>query len=407
MDELNSTYQVPGFTTFIIGLVVLIIGDFICSQVNLLKKLSVPGPVVGGLLVSLLVLLIELYFNIRIDFATQLRDILILLFFVSLGFTARLRELKAGGKPLMIICAVTVLLLALQNVVGIGVAVAWGAHPFYGLLAGSISFVGGPGTALAWGKEAAELGLKNAELVGVSAATFAVAIGALVAGPIVTSIINKHQLKSDTILPESIEKNTIIPEIASAATNASIIKTMLLIAVAVWLGNQLNIYAQYYQILLPGFLCSLLAGMVITNIADMRRVQLPIVLTNRVGDLSLQIFLSISLMSLKLSAIGNIIVPLVVVVILQVAFCAAIAYFVLFRALGKNYEAAVTTGGFLGFAISSMPIAMATMEQLSKRFGPAPRAILLITLAGSFFVDLANAIIVKGFASLLPAISPM
>lgn len=406
MDELNSTYQVPGFTTFIIGLVVLITGDFVCSRVLFLKKLSVPGPVVGGLLVSLLVLLIELYFNIRIDFATQLRDILILLFFVSLGFTARLRELKTGGKPLMIICAVTVLLLVLQNVVGIGVAVAWGKHPFYGLLAGSISFVGGPGTALAWGKEAEAMGLVGSELVGVSAATFAVAIGALVSGPIVTSIINKHHLKSDEILSEISETKTNSSVESRAASNASIISTMLLLAIAVWLGNQLNSFAQSKEVLLPGFLCSLMAGMVITNIADMRKIQLPVQLTNRVGDLSLQIFLAISLMSLKLSAIGNIIIPLVIVVILQVALCAAVAYFVLFKALGKNYDAAVTTGGFLGFAISSMPIAMATMEKVTQRFGPAPRAILLITLAGSFFVDLANAIIVKGFAAMMPGITP-
>lgn len=406
MEETITFYAVPGFITFIIGLVALIAGDTICSRVALLKRLSIPGPVLGGLLVALMVVILELTSGIKIDFATNLRDLLILLFFVSLGFTAKLSELKTGGKPLFIICLVTVALLVLQNLAGIGVAMVWGAHPFYGLLAGSISFVGGPGTALAWGKEAGALGLKGAELVGVSAATFAVAIGALISGPVVTWIIKRHQLKSSEAQSNLMNTGAETVNVIHAADSKSLIRTMLLLAVAVWLGNQLNAFAQSREILLPGFLCSLLAGMVITNIADIRHIKLPMELTGKAGDISLQIFLAISLMSLKLSSIGNIILPLAIVVVIQVLLSAAVTYFILFRALGKDYDAAVVAGGFLGFAISSMPIAMATMEQVTKRFGPAPRAILLITLAGSFFVDLANAIIVKGFAALLPAIAP-
>ena len=403
MSDVTTTINVSGFITFIIGLIALIAGDFFCDRVNLLKKLSIPSSVAGGLLVSLLVVIIENIFDINIIFATGLRDILILLFFVSLGFTARLSELKTGGKPLFFICAVTVLLLALQNIVGIGVALIWGAHPYYGLLAGSISFVGGPGTAMAWAKEMSEMGLKGAELVGVSAATFAVAIGAIVSGPVVTWIISRHHLHGNA---DELETTFIPVKENRQLTTSKLLSTMLLISIAIWLGNQLNVFSQSNNILLPGFLCSLLAGMVITNVADIRKIKMPVELTNRFGDLSLQIFLSISMMSLKLSAIGEILTPLIIVVVLQVIMSIAVAYFILFRLLGKNYDAAVITGGFLGFAISSMPIAMATMEQITKKFGPSPRAILLITLAGSFFVDLANAIIVKGFASFIPEITP-
>lgn len=399
-----ATYIVPEFITLIIGLTVLIGGEFICSHISLLKRLSIPPPVVGGLVTSLIVSIIEVSAGIKIEFGTQLRDVLILLFFVSLGFTAKLKALRSGGKPLVLICLITILLLVLQNIVGIGVALARGAHPFYGLLAGSVSFVGGPGTALAWASEASTMGLKGAELVAISSATFAVAIGALVSGPIVTWIVNRHQLKpEDSARISGITNNDSIQQ---AASSSSIIKTILIVAIAVWIGNQLNAYAQSKAVLLPGFLCSLLAGMFITNIADLRKIKMPVQLIDRIGDVALQIFLVISLMSLKLSAIGVILVPLAIVVILQVVLSVAIAYFVLFRALGKNYEAAVTVGGFLGFAISSMPVAMATMEQVTRRYGSAPKAILLITLAGSFFVDLANAFIVKGFAALLPAITP-
>jgi len=400
------TYSVPELMTLIIGLLALVLGEFVCTRTSSVRKLSIPAPVVGGILTSLVVSIVEVVAGIKIDFATQLRDVLILLFFVSLGFTAKLGALRSGGRPLFYICVVTVLLLAMQNLVGIGVALAWGAHPYYGLLAGSISFVGGPGTALAWAKEASAMGLQGAELVAVSAATFAVSIGAVVSGPIVTWIVDRHKLRSDMDSPNGSATQHVKKNVQPAASSSSLIATFLIIALAVWLGNQLNSYAQLMNLLLPGFLCSLLAGMLITNLADVRRISMPLDITDRVGDLALQVFLAISLMSLKLSAIGTIIVPLAIVVLLQVVLSAGIAYLVLFRALGRDYDAAVATGGFLGFAVSSMPVAMATMEQIAKRYGAAPRAILLITLAGSFFVDLANAIIVKGFVALLPWFTP-
>ncbi len=397
------TFEVPEFITLIISFLVLVSGEYLCNSIKILKKAAIPSPVVGGILASIIVSIIEVSLGIQINFATQIRDVLILLFFVSLGFSAKFSALRTGGKPLLYICLITVVLLVLQNLVGIGVALLRGAHPYYGLLAGSISFVGGPGTAMAWAKEASALGLKGAELVAISAATFAVSIGAIVAGPIVSWIIRKHNLHSEASEEPANENKTTTQQVASTS---SIIKTFLIISIAIWLGNQLNSYASGMNILLPGFLCSLLAGMAITNLADARKKPVPNELIDRVGDLALQIFLAMSLMSLKLSAIGVIIVPIAIVVVLQVILSAAVAYFLLFRALGKNYDAAVASGGFIGFAVSSMPVAMATMEQITKRFGPAPRAILLITLAGSFFVDLANTFIVKLFISFLPAITP-
>ncbi len=399
-----TVYSVPEFITLIIALLTLITGDFLCDRVSFLKKASIPSAVVGGILISILVSLSESFFNIRIDFATRLRDILILLFFVSLGITAKFSSLRTGGKPLLYICIVTVILLVLQNLAGIGVALARGAHPFYGLLAGSVSFVGGPGTAMAWAKEASKLGLNGAELVAISAATFAVSVGAIISGPIVTWIIKRHKLHSEKSSNE-IKPVTGDAEIKPAASTSLLIRTLLIMSVAIWLGNQLNAFAIEMKMILPGFLCSLLAGMLITNVADLKKLPMPTDITDRIGDLALQIFLVISLMSLKLSALGTIILPIAVIVILQVLLAASVAYYLLFRLLGKDYDAAVACGGFIGYSVSSMPVAMATMEQITKRYGPSPKAILLITLVGSFFVDLANTFIVKGFVSVLPEIT--
>src|SRR5476651_778487 len=180
--------------TLIIGIAALMLGRYIRRSIPFLKRIDVPDAVVGASIVAVLCLLAEVLTGIKITFGAQLRDILLLVFFTTIGLSAKLAALRNGGRPLFILCAVTVLLLVLQNAAGIGVAMAWGAHPAYGLLAGSLSFVGGPGTALAWAKEMSAAGLKNAELVGVGSATLAVITGALVAGPVAGWIVAHHKL---------------------------------------------------------------------------------------------------------------------------------------------------------------------------------------------------------------------
>jgi ESS family glutamate:Na+ symporter len=177
-------------------------------------------------------------------------------------------------------------------------------------------------------------------------------------------------------------------------------QAFLLIFVAVAAGDWLNQWARHVGLVLPGFLTAMLAGVVITNVADASAVRLDVAPIERNGEMALQVFLAISLMSLQLWAIGHAIPPLLTNVVAQVVATTAVAVLVLFPLLGRDYDAAVACGGFLGFGLSSMPVAMATMDQVTSRFGPAPRAFLLITLAGSFFVDLANALIVKVFLTL-------
>lgn len=403
--SIMTEYQPSELITLIAALISLEIGAIIQSKVKVFNQLAIPSPIIGGILVAILLALADSWFGIRISFATGLRDILILVFFVTLGLTAKLKSLRSGGKPLLIICLVTILLLVLQNIAGIAVAVVNGSHPFYGLLAGSASFVGGPGTALAWAKEAAAVGLKHTELVAISAATFAVSVGAFVSGPFVAWMVRRHNLSGELVrdeeklVEEAKQKETVYHPML-------VLRSILLISIAVLIGTLLNEYASEHGLLLPGFLCSLLAGMLLVNLGELKNISFPVQVNERLGDLSLQLFLAISMMSLKLVSISSILLPLAIFVTLQVILTCAIGYFVLFRKLGRDYDAAVTTGGFIGFAISSMPVAMATMDNISRKFGPSPKAVLLITLAGSFFVDLANSFIVKGFVTLLPLISP-
>src|SRR5471032_851474 len=190
----SGRIELGELATLIIGIGALLLGRYIRRSIPLLKRIDVPDAVVGASIVAVLCLLAEVLAGIKITFGAQLRDILLLVFFTTIGLSAKLAALRNGGRPLFILCAVTVLLLVLQNMAGIGVAMAWGAHPAYGLLAGSLSFVGGPGTVLTWAKEMSAAGLKNAELVGVGSATLALVVGALVAGPVTGWIIARHKL---------------------------------------------------------------------------------------------------------------------------------------------------------------------------------------------------------------------
>jgi ESS family glutamate:Na+ symporter len=180
-----------------------------------------------------------------------------------------------------------------------------------------------------------------------------------------------------------------------------IFRSFLFIMAAVLIGQTLNAWARGGGLVLPGFLTAMLAGVLITNLADLFGRKINFAPIERDGEFALQTFLVMFLMSLKLWTLGAAVVPLVVNVVLQVVVSAAIAYVVLFRLLGRDYDAAITVGGFLGFGLSSMTVGMASMDSVATRHGPSPKAFLLVTLAGSFFVDLANAFVVKGFL-LLP-----
>ena len=396
--------ELDELSTLIVGIIALEVGARVRQSVPFLRKIDMPNAVVGAMIVAVLVLLGQLFTDLNVTFGSRLRDALLLIFFTSIGLSAKLSALKAGGKPLLILCAVTVLALVAQNAGGTALAVALGAHPAYGVLVGSLSFVGGPGTAMAWAKELQAAGLENAPVVAVGAATLAVIAGALVSGPVTGFIIKRHKLRSALKPGETVTFAQPREEDAAPVEDPGqierLLASMLVIALAVLIGEKINDQARAAGLLLPGFLSAMLAGVLITNLADVFKYKLDFAPIEKGGALALQLFLVISLMATPLISVAVIIVPLALNVAIQVAVTVAIAYFVLFRLLGRDYDAAVASGGFLGFGLSSMPVAMATMDEVGRRYGPSPKAFLLITLAGSFFVDLANAFVAKGFLAL-------
>jgi ESS family glutamate:Na+ symporter len=390
--------------TLIIGMIALFVGRMLRKAIPLLGRIDMPNAVVGAMMVAVLVLLGQVFLGFDVAFGSRTRDALLLVFFTTIGLSAKFSALLKGGKPLVILCAVTVVALMLQNVSGTVFAMIWGAHPAYGVLAGSLSFVGGPGTALAWAKELEAAGLAGAQIVGVGAATLAVITGALVAGPVTGWIVRSHGLQGRAPSPEEVTFMETRPQQAAGEADPNQIESLLaslfVIAVALYAGERINVLARDAGIILPGFLSAMIAGVLITNLADVFRYRLDFAPIERGGAMALQLFLVTALMATPLISVAAILLPLAINVFIQVFVTVAIAYFVLFRLLGKDYDAAVASGGFLGFGLSSMPVAMATMDEIGRRYGPSPKAFLLVTLAGSFFVDLANAFVAKAFLAL-------
>lgn len=387
--------------TIVIAILALFVGRWLRKSIPVLSRMDMPNAVIGAAIVAVLVLIGQVYLNIDVAFGSRIRDALLLVFFTTIGLSAKLDALRAGGKPLLYLCLVTVLVLVAQNAGGAALAVMWGAHPAYGVLAGSLSFVGGPGTAMAWASQMESEGLTNAGVVGVGASTLAIVAGALVAGPITGWIVRHHHLQGSARPEDVTFADPVLtkPADPDAGSIERLLASILIIAVAVMLGDKINIAARAAGLVLPGFLSAMLAGVLITNLADLFRYKLDFAPIEKGGAVALQLFLVTALMATPLISVAAILVPLALNFVIQIVLTTAIAYFVLFRLLGRDYDAAVTVGGFLGFGLASMPVAMGTMDEVARRYGPSPKAFLLITLAGSFFVDLANAFVAKGFLS--------
>ncbi|QDT97032.1 sodium/glutamate symporter [Gimesia aquarii] len=385
--------------TLIISILVFSIGSLLHNQFRWLRKFNIPATVVGGILCSLIVVIIYVTTGREITFDLSLRDLLLLIFFSTIGLSAKLRTLADGGLALGLMLLISVVFLFLQNIAGISVAYLFGANPGYGLMAGSISFAGGFGTAISWGEVAREAGLNGATEAGIACATFGLIAGGLIGCPIAEYLIQKNNLTgSDEELDTTTDvdsKSSTIP-----VTLEGMLGTILALAICVSTGDIVNLWLQTKGLGLPGFLTALFVGIVLTNLLDLFQKDLNNNAIRLCSDISLELFLSMSLMSMQLWTLSSSVGPLLSVVFIQIILMSLVAYYIVFRVMGKNYDAAVMSGGFVGLGLGATPVAMANMNAIVIKYGASPKAFLVIPLLGAFFIDIANAMILRLFLSL-------
>jgi ESS family glutamate:Na+ symporter len=311
--------------------------------------------------------------------------------------------LLSGGKALVILVVLAAILLFLQDSVGVALATLFGAHPGYGLFGGSVSLAGGHGTAIAWGTLADEAGLKGAADIGLAFATFGLVAGGIFGGPIAEFLIKRHNLKPVETTPDTqnvsqASTGKLLPTISDA------LGTLLLIALCVKLGDFVNQFFTASGVTVPGFLTAMLVGIIIGNICDVSKIRLSSIAIERAGEIGLQLFLSISLMSIQLWTLAGAIGPIVLVLAVQVLVITFFGIFVVFRLLGRDYDAAVIVSGFAGLGLGATPVGIANMTAVTSKHGMSTKAFLVIPLVGAFFIDIVNALMIKFFIS-LPFIS--
>ncbi len=383
--------------TLIIAILVLYLGRYINGHVGLLREYNIPEPVTGGLLASLLFGLIYWLADVEVTFDMANRDMLLIVFFTTIGLSSRVDVLKEGGRSLVVLLFLAIGYLFLQNLMGIGIASAMGSEPVLGVLAGSVSLSGGHGTAIAWAPTFnTEYGIPFAMEIGLACATFGLIFGGVIGGPIARFLVWRHKLKAgesgDLTIGFRYKEHEIIDV-------DGILKVLLIISVAVGFGLHLNDLFEHWGVKLPDFVTCLFAGIILTNSLPryLPRYQWPTGTRSLalVSDLSLGLFLAMSLMSLQLWALADLAGPMMVMLLGQVLLITLYTLFVVFRVLGADYDAAVICSGYSGLALGATPTAIANMTAVTKSLGPAPRAFVVVPLVGAFFIDLSNAVIIN------------
>ena len=387
--------------------VALLAGEGLRRLVPVLGRYNLPAPVLGGLLVAIAVLFARGQGVTLVQFDTTLQSPLMIAFFTTIGFGASLSLLKIGGPQVLRFFLLATVFAVLQNVVGILVALGFGLHPLFGVLAGSVTLTGGPATGLAFAPLFEQAGVVGASSVAVAIAIGGIVAGGLVGGPVGTLLIERHGLETPrrrqgtSVDIALVETETTVHASTDEDDAWPILRNLVAILVAIWVGHWVSRGFAALGMTLPAYIGAMLVAAAIRNVDDATGwFGLSHRFVNSFGIVTLTLFLVMALMTLKLWELAGLVLPLVAILLVQVGLVALVAVPV-FRMMGRNYEAAVMSGGFIGFMLGTTANAMAVMRALAERYGPAPRAFLVAPIVGAFFIDFTNAIIITLFLNLL------
>ncbi len=390
---------IDSFLAYTIGILVFLVGSRLNRKFSALREFNIPEPVTGGLLAALFLYGYYALTGVEIQFDLATRDLLLVYFFTAIGLNARLSDLISGGRPLLILLGLTLVFIAIQTTVGMAASMTLGLPSAMGVLVGSASLIGGHGTAIAWAPEiAANNGVPNALEIGVAAATLGLVVASLLGGPIAKFLIGRHSLSGDAGVDRVVgigyeEQDN------SQISHLNVMSAILALHVAIILGFILNTTLLEAGFKLPLFVSCLLVAIFLSNTVPKLLPHLVWPARTKalaiISDFSLGLFLAMSLMSMQLWTIAGLAGPLIIILGLQTVTAVMFILFVLFPLMGRNYQAAVLSAGFGGFALGATPTAIANMTAVTKANGPAPTAFIILPLVSAFFVDLTNAVIIK------------
>jgi ESS family glutamate:Na+ symporter len=410
--------------TLAFGGIALLVGYGLRRAIPVLGRYNLPAPVLGGLLIATAILIARsLGKTVPVKFDTTLQAPLMIAFFTTIGFGASLTLLRRGGPQLVVFLVIASVFAVAQNLLGILVSSVFGLHPLFGVLAGSVTLTGGPATGLAFAPLFEQAGVPASASIAVAVAMAGIVLGGIVGSPAATALIEKYGLRPSratrTVTTVSITATADVDaeKIAVAAAGApealsaeddvetfAVLKSVVIILVAMWVGGWISMKISGLGVILPAYIGAMLAAALVRNIDDLTGwIGLSHRIIDVIGAVALSLFLVLALMTLKLWELAALAAPLIINLVLQVVLVVLAVRWIVYRAMGKDYEAAVMSGGFIGFMLGTTANAMAVMSTLTERYGPAPRAFLVAPVVGAFFIDFVNALIITTFVNLLRA----
>lgn len=386
--------------TLALAAVVLLAGLWLKKKIAIVDRLNIPAPVVGGLVAALLILTLRQSGQAAFEFDNTIRPVLEIGFFTTIGMSASLTLLKRGGIQVVIYLGMATFLCFVQNFVGAGIAAAFGVHPLVGVMAGSVTLVGGPATGGAFAKQFAELGVVGADSLAIAAATFGIVAGGLLGGPVGTYLVERkvgrkpghHRL--DASAKDVSEKVHVDVE----REDTPLLRNILVLLLAMGVGVVVSRWIAAQGITLPPYIGAMIIAAILRNLDDWKGwFRISPQFMDLLGSLSLLIYLALTLLRLRLWELAYLALPLIVILFAQVALMGLFAWLVSFRVMGRDYDSAVMATGLIGFALGTTANALTNMRSLVERYGPSPRAFLVVPLVGAYFIDFINAAIITGF----------
>jgi ESS family glutamate:Na+ symporter len=386
----------------------LFVGYALCRWIRPLSRYNIPAPVVGGLIVALAVLVGRQFGFSLFQFDTALREPFMIVFFTIIGFGASLSLLKVGGPQVLLFFIISTVVAVFQNILGALIAPLFGLKPLFGVLSGSVTLTGGPATGLAFAPLFEQAGVHGAATIALAAAMFGIVSGGLIGGPIATFLVDRHRLRKPRGHPgsaPSLSAGEIVEDKVSEPKAAApegedresyiLLKNLVALFVAMGLGSWLSRWFAGLGITLPAYIGAMFAAAILRNLDDLTHwIGLSQRTLDDLGHVSLSLFLVLALMTLKLWELAGLAFPLFVILLGQILMITVLCIGPVFRLMGGDYEAAVTSGGFCGFMLGTTANSMAIMKVIVDKYGRAPRAFLVVPIVGAFFIDFTNALLI-------------
>ena len=398
------TIEINKYLTLAIAVGVLMLGQFLRKRIRFLETFCIPAPVVGGLVVAIISCILYVAGIVEFVYDDTFREICMVFFFTSVGFQANLAVLKEGGKDLILFLVQVILLIVLQNVLAVGMSRVLGVNPLIGMCTGSVPMVGGHGTAGAFGPVIEDFGIQGATTIATAAATFGLIAGSLIGGPLGNSLIKKYNLLETAKTDEDDEEIEIFDEDEEMHIRHidQYAPAVFELCVTVGLGTLVSALLTKTGMTFPIYIGAMIVAAIIRNIGEATgRIKVYMGEINDLGGICLSLFLGIAMITLKIWQLAALALPLVILLLVQLAFMYLFARFVIFRFMGRDYDAAVITAGTCGFGMGATPNAMANMQAICDKYVPSIKAHRLIPIVGSLFADFINSLVITFFINLV------